>query len=236
MADIAEDSICTEIAGAVVRAGDVVEDAITFLDELDNMKQQLVTFAEGLGQKCAILGGLDDLIEIEDKFRKPFEEALAKIGEVGGKVFKEYNDLINEVTHAYEEGVAILQEAVTAINDAVNNAVTKINEAVDFLADTLLKAGGAVAAALCDTLGPVLTGLPPAVVAASALVTAYVAADVIKENDPKLIAQKLLDKLDLDSKLDELASYMDPLNNLPTLPDLSEYICDPSELPGPPSP
>lgn len=233
MADIAEDSICTEIAGAAVRAGDAIEDVVSFLDELDNMKQQLVDFAEGLGQKCAILGGLDDLIEIENKFREPFEGALKEIGEIGSKVFKEYNDLLNEVTHAYEEGVALLQEAVTEINDAINNAVSKVNEAVDYLADQLLKAGGAVALALCDTLGPVLGALPPAVVAASALVTAYVAADAVKENDPKLIAQKLLDKLDLDSKLDELNGYMDPIRNLPSLPDLSEYICDPSELPSP---
>ena len=242
MADIAPDSICTEIAGAAVRVGDAVGDVVSFLDELDNMKDQLVSFAEGLGQKCAILGGLDDLIEIEDKFRGPLEEALKEIGEVSSKIFKEYNDLLTEVTNAYEEGVALLQEAITEINDAINFAVNKVNEAVDYLADQLLKAGGAVALALCDTLGPVLSGLPPAVVAASALVTAYVAADVIKENDPKLIAQKLLDKLDLDSKLDELNGYMDPLRNLPSLPDLSEYICDPSELPdanvifGPPSP
>lgn len=233
MADIAEDSICTEIAGAVVRAGDVIGDAVSFLDELDSMKDQLVSFAEGLGQKCAILGGLDDLIEIENKFREPFEGALKEIGEIGSKVYKEYSDLLNEVTHAYEEGVALLQDAVTEINDAINNAITKINEAVDYLSNQLLAAGGAVALALCDTLGPVLNQLPAAVVAASGLVAAYIAADAVKENDPRLIAQKLLDKLDLDSKLDELNGYMDPIRNLPELPDLSEYICDPSELPSP---
>jgi hypothetical protein len=231
MATIDPNSVCTEVAGAAVRVADGINDAVTFLQELDSMKDQLVAFAEDLGQKCSILGGLDSLLEIEEKFRGPFEEALVKIGEVGSKVFEEYNKIIQEVQHVYEEGIALLQEAITEINDAVNYAVTKINEAVDFLADSMLKAGGAVAAVLCDTLGPVLAGLPPAVVAASALVGAYVAADAANLKDPKKVAQELLNKLDLDSKLEELQEYMDPLNNLPELPDLSEYICDPSQLP-----
>lgn len=233
MADIAPDSVCTEIAGAVVRVSDGISDAITFLDELGNMKDQLVAYAEGLGQKCAVLGGLDSLLEEEEKFRKPFEDALAKIGEVAGKVYEEYNNLMQEIINVYEEGIALLQEGITAINDAVNYAITKVTEAVDFITKSLVDVSNAVTAALCDVLGPVLSGLPGPIKAASQLLTAYAVAQIEKETDPQRIAKKLLDQLDLDSKLEELAEYMDPLNNLPALPDLSEYICDPSELPSP---
>lgn len=233
MADIAPDSVCTEIAGAVVRVSDGINDAISFLQELDNMKDQLVSYAEGLGQKCAILGGLDSLIEEQDKFRKPFEDALAKIGDVASKVYEEYNKIMQEIINVYEEGIALLQEGITAINDAVNYAITKVTEAVDFLANTLLDVSNAVTAALCDVLGPIISGLPGPIKAASQLLTAYALGEIEKETDPKRIAKKLLDQLDLDSKLEELTEYMDPLNNLPELPDLSEYICDPSTLPQP---
>lgn len=230
MATIAEDSICTEIKGAVVRISDGIGDAVTFLQELENMKDELKTFAEGLGQKCSILGGLDSLIDEEDKFRKPFEEALAKIGEVATQIYEGYNQLLTDIIYAYEEGVALLQEVVTEINNAVNYAITKVNEAVDYLANQLLNVSNAVTAVLCDILGPVISGLPGPVKAASQLLAAYAVAEIEKQTDPQVIAKKMLDELDIDSKLEELQEYMDPLNNLPELPDLSEYICNPEDL------
>jgi hypothetical protein len=232
MATIASDSVCTEIAGAVVRISDGINDAITFLDELGNMKDELVAYAEGLGQKCSVLGGLDSLLEEEDKFRKPFEDALAKIGEVASKVYEEYNNIMQQIINVYEEGIALLQAGITAINDAVNYAITKVTQAVDFITKALVDVSNAVTAALCDVLGPVISRLPGPIKAASQLLTAYAVAQIEKETNPQRIAKKLLDQLNLDSVLEELQEYMDPLNNLPELPDLSEYICDPSELPG----
>lgn len=229
MATIAEDSLCTEIKGAVARAADGINDAITFLDELENMKEELKTFAEGLGQKCSILGGLDSLLEEEDKFRKPLEDALAKITTVAGEVFTAYNNIIDQIQYAYEEGVALLQEGITLVNDAINYAMTKVNDAVNFIANKLFDVSNAVTAAACDVLGPVIAGLPGAVQAASQLLTAYAVAKIQEETNPQRIAQKLLEQIDLDSVLEEINEYMDPLNNLPELPDLSEYICDPTE-------
>lgn len=217
---------------ACVQLKNALLDAESFLNELASLDDQITDFVNDFGRRCNILSSVDTLLDEIDEFRKPFEDAMTKVTEVAGEFRTQVNNVLETIEYVYDSGVQALRDAMLPITSAINEAFTKLNSALDYIENAILSAADIVNSVACEVLNGAIQGLPPAIIAGSVAIAAKkgIIDEIADKTDARAVAKAALDKYAIRDKLDELQSYMNPLDNIPDLPNLQEYICDPLEV------
>lgn len=220
---------------ACVKLRDAYLDAVSFLDKLDEIDDQITGFVQGFGRKCGTLGSVETLLETQiDEFKKPFEDGMKAVTEAAASIRTQINNVISTIEYVYTAGVNALKDAVTPILNVIDEAFAFIDSALTYFEDALLAAADVVNNALCSTLRGVIQGLPAEIVAGSAVLAAKQGIlNEVTDFDARKVAKAALEKYAIRDKLDELKSKIDPLSSIPALPNIQEYICDPTATPSP---
>lgn len=193
-----------------------------FTDSLTPLQDKMVAFANEFGKNCGVFDAIEDFV---GDFKQDATSAIKDIMDAASAAYNTIQSTINGINNLLEEGVALLVSYIDSAVSAINSIIDQAFAAIDSIRTAIGDAANALATAACSALSSAISGMPSDVKINSA---AAVASELFDATDPKKFVGDALNNMGITGLKDSLTSLSSNLSStIPSIPDLSAYICTP---------